>query len=281
MSDSTTDQRGRATPHRTRSLLMIFGKLPAGANAVLTSVVVAAIGVVTSFATGSQRNVVWWVVLVVLVIVAAGLATAASAHAPPVPPGAMVATEKNTEAVRDQIRTSIKPLLRLSALEAAADRQGRPGGQIAVSKTGDHTLLEIAVKNGGRGSARITGAMIAPMFVRSADRDIYVEEQGYTEGRAWIGGSEPDFAAPDEHAVVWFQGTVGNLSSRLARFLELNQCEVKIDYQDEAGGQQASLLVTIGQRLLAEGDPAPRHVVLRTDSDVREALIPIGFPDPE
>lgn len=286
MSTSNTDQHGRATPaHRGRSFLTIFAKLPAWVNAALTAGVVAAIGVVTSFATGSQSSVLWWVALVVLVIVAAGLAIAASFHASPVSPEAM---GENTEAVRDLARVteqtraaSIKPLLRLSSLEAAPYRPGQAGGAIAVSRVGHETLLEIAVKNGGRGAAWITGATIAPMFVRRTALDVYVGEQGYEEGHFWIGGCSPDVAAPDEHATVWFRGaadphSTDELSGRLTRLLESNHCDAKIDYQDEEGGQKASLIVTIGRAPPAEGDPTPRYIVLYTESDVREALVPIG-----
>jgi hypothetical protein len=292
MSKSSTGQRGRATSaHRSRSLFAIFAKLPAGVNAALTAGIVAAIGVVSSFATGSQSSVLWWVALVVLVIVAAGLAVAASAHASLVPPEVTKTMEEQTRAVRDQTRAleqtraaSIKPLLRLSSLEAAPHRQGLAGGEIAVSKVGDETLLEIAVGNGGQGAARITGATIVPMFVSRADLDVFVGEQGYEEGHAWTGGCSPGSAAPNEHATVWFSGaadpdSIDALWGRLTRLLGSNRCEAKIDYQDVEGHQQASLIVTIGRTLPAEGDSTPRYVVLDTKSDVCEALVPISVPE--
>jgi hypothetical protein len=237
MSKGATGQRGRAAlAHRGRAFLAILPKLPAGANAVLTAGVVAAIGVVTSFATGSQSSALWWVVLVVLVIVAAGLAFAASSHASPVPPGFTEAAKEQAKAVRDQTRASIKPILRLSSLEDAPYRQGQAGGEIAVSTAEGEMLLEIAVRNGGKGAARITGATIAPMFVSRTDLDVFVDEQGYEEGHAWIGGCSPDYAVPDQHATVWFRGAADPRSTdepwgwgRLARLLEASQCEAKID----------------------------------------------------
>jgi hypothetical protein len=194
----------------------------------------------------------------------------------------------HAQAVRDQTRVleqtlaaSIKPLLRLSTLEPAPHRQSQAEREIAVSRAGDETLLEVGVRNAGKGPARITAAMIAPMFVSRTDLDLYVEEQGYEEGHAWIGGCFPNFAAPGEHATVWFRGAADPGDTEdpwnyLARFLTSSRCEVKIDYEDEEGHQQASLVVTIGLVPYAEGDPTPRYVVLDTRSDVREALIPIG-----
>jgi hypothetical protein len=274
MSKGGTGQRGRAAlAHRGRAFLAILPKLPAGANAVLTAGVVAAIGVVTSFATGSQSSALWWVVLVVLVIVAAGLAFAASSHASPVPPGFTEAAKEQAKAVRDQTRASIKPILRLSSLEDAPYRQGQAGG-------------EIAVRNGGKGAARITGATIAPMFVSRTDLDVFVDEQGYEEGHAWIGGCSPDYAVPDQHATVWFRGAADPRSTdepwgwgRLARLLEASQCEAKIDYQDVEGHQQASLIVTIRRAPPAEGALARRYDVLNSKFDICEELIPIGIPE--
>jgi hypothetical protein len=153
-----------------------------------------------------------------------------------------------------------------------------------VSRVGDEALLEIAVKNGGKGAARITGAMIAPMFVKPEDLDIFVGEQGYEQGHQWIGGSSPDFAAPDEGAIIWFRGAAepddtGDPWNRLTRLLEAGRCEAKIDYEDEEGQQQRSLIVTIGRAHPAEGDPTSGYFVANIESDVREALVAIGFPE--
>ena len=140
------------------------------------------------------------------------------------------------------------------------------------------------MKNGGKGAARITSAMIAPMFVKPEDLDIFVDEEGYEQGHQWIGDSSPDFAAPDECATIWFRGAAepdgtDDPWNRLTRLLGSNCCEAKIDYEDEEGHQQRSLIVAIGRVLPAEGDPTPGYIVANTKSDVREPLVPIGFPE--